>query len=57
MNKDQFNERAEQVEGQMERVTGKVAGNKEVEEKGKLQKTVGTVRSSCDDLKENLKDK
>lgn len=56
MNKDQFEGRVEQAEGQVKEPTGEVADNRGFEEHGKLHKTVGKVRSSCDDLKENLKD-
>lgn len=56
MNRDQVKGRTAQMEGQIKETTGKVVGNKELEEKGKLQKRIGKVRSGFGDLKEDLKE-
>lgn len=57
MNKDQVKGRVEQVKGQVKETTGKVVGKNDLQEKGKLQKDVGKIRSGFGDLKEDLKNK
>jgi len=55
MNKDQVKGRAKTVEGTVKEVTGKVVGNKSLEEKGKAEKVVGKVQSGYGDIKEDIK--
>ncbi len=55
MNKNQVKGRVKEAEGSIKEVTGKVLGNKRLEEKGKVQKTVGKVQAGLGDLAEDLK--
>jgi uncharacterized protein YjbJ (UPF0337 family) len=55
MNKDQVKGRIKKSEGKIKEVTGKVVGNKTLEEKGRIQKNVGKVQSGYGDLKKDLK--
>ncbi|MCK0512394.1 CsbD family protein [Aromatoleum buckelii] len=55
MNKDQVKGRVKTVEGTVKEVTGKVVGNKSLEEKGKAEKVVGKVQSGYGDIKEDIK--
>ncbi|MHB1942594.1 MAG: CsbD family protein [Acidiferrobacteraceae bacterium] len=55
MNRDQFKGRNHEAEGQIKEVTGKVVGNKKLEEKGKVHKIAGKVQADYGDLKEDLK--
>ena len=41
MNKDQVKGRVKEAEGMVKEITGKLVVNTELEEKGKLEKTVG----------------
>jgi uncharacterized protein YjbJ (UPF0337 family) len=54
INKDQLQGRAEEAQGKVKEVVGKVLGNKELEVKGNLQKNVGAIQSSVGDAKESL---
>jgi uncharacterized protein YjbJ (UPF0337 family) len=56
MNKDQVKGRVEQAKGKVKQVTGKAVGNKELEQKGKIQKTGGKIQAGYGDLKEDIKD-
>lgn len=56
MNKNQFKGRFEYVKGQVKQVTGRIVGNKGLEEKGKLQKAGGSVQTGYGDVKEDIKD-
>lgn len=55
MNKDQVKGRIKEVEGKAKEVAGKIVGNKNLEEKGKVQNTVGKVQAGYGDLKRDLK--
>jgi len=55
MNKDQVKGRLKAVEGTVKEVTGKIVGNKSLEEKGKVEKVVGKVQSGYGDIKEDIK--
>lgn len=55
MNKDQVKGRSEQAKGKVKEVTGKVVGNKDLEQEGKLQKIGGKVQAEYGDLKEDVK--
>lgn len=55
MNKDQVKGRAKEIEGTIKEVAGKAVGNKNLENKGKIEKTIGNVQAGIGDLKEELK--
>jgi uncharacterized protein YjbJ (UPF0337 family) len=55
MNKDQVKGRIKEAEGKAKEVAGKIVGNKRVEEKGKVEQTVGKVQAGYGDLKDDLK--
>lgn len=54
MNKDQVKGRIAEAEGKVKEVTGK-AFSKDLEIKGKVQKSLGQVQASYGDLKEDAK--
>lgn len=56
MNKNQIKGCIEQAKGQLKQVTGRVIGNKELEQKGRIQKAGGKVQSGYGDAKEDIKD-
>lgn len=56
MNKDQVKGRVEEAKGQVKEVTAKVVGNKELEQKGRMQKAGGKIQAGYGDLKEDIKD-
>ncbi|MNC60529.1 CsbD-like protein [compost metagenome] len=55
MNKNQVKGRVKEIEGTIKEVAGKAVGNKRLEERGKIEKTVGTIQAGLGDLKEDLK--
>lgn len=55
MNKDQVKGRLKEAEGTVKEVTGKVVGNKSLEQKGKVEKAIGKVQAGYGDIKEDLK--
>jgi uncharacterized protein YjbJ (UPF0337 family) len=55
MNKDQVKGRIRESKGKLKEVTGRIVGNKTLEEKGKIQKNFGKVQTSYGDLKSDLK--
>ncbi|MCW3479966.1 CsbD family protein [Neisseriaceae bacterium JH1-16] len=55
MNKDQVKGRIKEATGSVKEVTGKAIGNKELEEKGQLEKNAGKVQAGLGDLKNDLK--
>lgn len=55
MNKDQAKGRIEEAKGKVKEVAGKVSGNKDLEQEGKIQKTIGKVQAGYGDLKEDIK--
>ncbi|RQO35884.1 CsbD family protein [Herminiimonas sp. KBW02] len=55
MNKDQVQGNLKQAEGAIKEMTGKIIGNKTLEEKGKLEKHAGKVQESYGDMKSNIK--
>jgi len=57
MDKDQVNGRAKQLEGKIEKVTGKIVGDKKLERSGKLKEAVGKVQTRYGDLKSDAKKK
>ncbi len=54
INKDQIKGRAQEAKGRVKEVVGKALGNPSLENKGKLQKTMGAVRASVGDAKESV---
>jgi uncharacterized protein YjbJ (UPF0337 family) len=56
MNKDQVKGRVEEAKGKVKQVTGKAVGNKELEQKGRIQKAGGKIQAGYGDLKEDIKD-
>jgi uncharacterized protein YjbJ (UPF0337 family) len=67
MNKDQvkgrFKEakgkvkgRFKEAKGKVKEIAGKIVGNKDLEQEGKIQNTEGKVQAGCGDLKQNIKD-
>ncbi len=55
MNKDQTNGRIAEVKGKVKEVAGKIVGNKELEQKGKIQNTIGRAQSALGDAKADVK--
>ena len=55
MNKDQVKGRVEEAAGKVKEVTGKVVGNKKLEEKGRAEEVVGKVRAGYGDGKNQIK--
>ena len=56
MNKDQSSGSIKQAKGQLKETTGKVLGNKELENQGKAEKALGKVQESYGNLKKDIKD-
>ena len=56
MNKDQVKGRVEEAKGQVKEVAGKAVGNKELEQKGRMQKAGGKIQAGYGDLKEDIQD-
>jgi uncharacterized protein YjbJ (UPF0337 family) len=54
INKDQVQGRAEEAEGKVKEVVGKVMGNRDLEVKGNVQKHVGAVQALVGDAKEDI---
>jgi uncharacterized protein YjbJ (UPF0337 family) len=55
MNKEQVQGRYEEAKGIVKEVTGKVIGNKDLEQGGADQKAAGKVQADAGDLKEHIK--
>ena len=56
MNKDQIKGGIKQVKGQVKETTGKVFGDKELENKGKIDNAMGKIQKGFGDAKADLKD-
>jgi len=56
MNKDQIKGRVKEAKGKIKEVAGKLVGNKTMEEKGKVQKTLGEAQAKFGDVKKDVKD-
>ena len=56
MNKDQVKGRVKEVKGMIKEVAGKVVGNEKLEQRGKVQKTLGEAQAAVGDLKKDVKD-
>jgi uncharacterized protein YjbJ (UPF0337 family) len=55
MNKDQVKGRIEEMKGKVKQVMGRIVGNKTLEQKGRIGKTVGGAQASYGDLKDDVK--
>jgi uncharacterized protein YjbJ (UPF0337 family) len=55
INKDQVTGRIDEVKGKVKEVVGKAFGNKELEQKGKIETGVGKVETAYGDLKHDVK--
>ena len=55
MNKDQVKGRVDQAKGTAKNAAGKATGNRDLEQKGNIQKAGGKVRAGYGDLKEEIK--
>lgn len=55
MNKDQVKGRIENAKGKVKEVTGRLVGNKTLEQKGRIGKALGRVQAGYGDLKNDLK--
>lgn len=55
MNKDQLKGQIKQVKGSVKETTGKIIGDKTMEDKGKVQNTAGKVQQAYGDLKSDIK--
>ncbi len=55
MNKDQVKGRVEEAKGKVKEVAGKVVGNKDLEQKGKVDSAHGKFRGAYGDLKADAK--
>jgi uncharacterized protein YjbJ (UPF0337 family) len=56
LNKDQIKGQANEVDGKIKEVTGKVVGDKEMQVKGSIQGIVGQAQKKFGDLKQDAKD-
>jgi uncharacterized protein YjbJ (UPF0337 family) len=56
MNKDQIKGRANEVDGKIKEVTGKVVGDKKLEVKGNVQGSVGAAQTKLGEVKRDAKD-
>ncbi|WP_237616573.1 CsbD family protein [Pseudomonas monteilii] len=55
MNEDQVKGKVKQVSGQIKESTGKLLGNRSLENKGKMQKVIGEFQECTGDIKEEIK--
>jgi uncharacterized protein YjbJ (UPF0337 family) len=57
MNKDEIKGQANEVDGKIKEVTGKVVGDKKLEVKGSVQGSVGQAQKKLGDVKHAAKDR
>ena len=55
MNRDQSKGRIQAANGRARETVGRVKGNTDLEQKGKLQKDLGRAQAAYGDLKERIK--
>ena len=55
MNKDQVKGRVEEIAGEAKKVTGKVVGNKNLEQKGRVEEAAGKARATYGDVKNEIR--
>ena len=56
MNKDQIKGRANEVDGKIKEITGKVVGDKKLEAKGNAQGSAGEAQTMLGDVKQDARD-
>ena len=56
MNKDQVKGRIKEAKGKAKEIAGKVVGNKDLEQKGKIENADGKIQAGYGDLREDIKD-
>lgn len=56
MNKDQVKGRIKEAKGKAKEIAGKVVGNKDLEQEGKIENADGKVQAGYGDLREDVKD-
>jgi uncharacterized protein YjbJ (UPF0337 family) len=54
INKDQISGRAEEAKGAVKQTVGKAVGNKELEARGSIQKSLGSVQAIIGDAKSDI---
>lgn len=54
MNKDQIKGRMEEVAGATKKVTGKIVGNRKLEQKGRVEEVGGKARAGYGNAKDEL---
>lgn len=55
MNKDQIKGRVKEAKGKAKEVTGRIVDDKDLEEEGMVESTIGKVQAGYGDLKADLK--
>ena len=55
VNKDQVKGRVKEAEGKAKEVAGKMAGNRKLELKGKVQRAIGGAQAKFGDIRQKLK--
>ncbi len=55
MNKDQIRGRIAEAKGKVKKIAGKAIGNKDLEEEGKIQNSIGRAQAGYGDFKEDIK--
>jgi len=55
MNNDQFKGHLKEVEGTVKEITGEIANNKTLEEKGRYQHVIGKVQANLGDIEAKIK--
>jgi uncharacterized protein YjbJ (UPF0337 family) len=55
MNKDQVKGRVEEAKGKVKEVAGRISGNKDLEQRGKLENVGGKIQAGYGDLKKDIK--
>jgi uncharacterized protein YjbJ (UPF0337 family) len=56
MNKNQVRGRVKEAKGFIKEVAGKLVGNENLEQKGKVQKILGEAQAEIGDIKQKVKD-
>lgn len=54
MNRHQLTGRISQARGKVKEMTGRLLGNKPLEEKGRVEKTSGRIQAGYGDLKDDI---
>jgi uncharacterized protein YjbJ (UPF0337 family) len=56
MNKDQVKGKLKQAQGQFKKTTGKIIGNKTLENEGRVENATGKMQENYGDVKKAVKD-